>query len=104
MEVPQDAYGYDTTYVNGLNEDVAGTMSSIAPVGGDTTAPSKVIGLSVSPVSGSQLNLSWSGNPEPDVAHYNIYRGTTSWICCQYVYLILRWYNPLLIRIQILMD
>jgi fibronectin type 3 domain-containing protein len=69
---------YDTTYVNGLNEDVAGTMSSIAPVGGDTTAPSKVIGLSVSPVSGSQLNLSWSGNPEPDVAHYNIYRGTTA--------------------------
>jgi fibronectin type 3 domain-containing protein len=65
-------------YVNGLNEDVTGTMSSLAPIGGDTTAPSKVAGLSISPVSGSQLNLSWSSNPEPDVAHYNIYRGTSS--------------------------
>ena len=70
---------YDTRgYINGLTDDVTGTMSSLAPVGGDITAPSKVIGFSISPISGSQLNLSWSSNPEPDVAHYNVYRGITT--------------------------
>ena len=40
--------------------------------------PSKVLGLTVSPISGSQLNLAWTANPEPDLGHYNIYRGTTA--------------------------
>ena len=70
---------YDTRgYVPGGSDDVTGTMSSLGPVGGDTTAPSKVTGLLISPISGSQLNLSWSSNPEPDVAHYDVYRGITS--------------------------
>ena len=45
---------------------------------GDSTAPSKVLGLTVTPISGSQIDLGWTTNPEPDVAHYNVYRGTTA--------------------------
>ena len=53
---------------------------------GDSTAPSKVLGLTVTPISGSQIDLGWTTNPEPDVAHYNVYRGTTAWICCKHSY------------------
>jgi fibronectin type 3 domain-containing protein len=70
---------YDgTKYTNGLNEDIVGTMSSVAPVIIDTTPPSKVTGLTVTPLSGSQLNLNWTANQEPDLNHYNIYRSITS--------------------------
>jgi hypothetical protein len=48
---------------------------------GDTTPPAKVTGLSVTIASGSasssQLNLTWTANTEPDLNHYNVYRGTT---------------------------
>ena len=47
-------------------------------LGGDTTAPSKVLGLSVTTISVSQLNLAWTINTEPDLAHYNVYRGSTA--------------------------
>jgi fibronectin type 3 domain-containing protein len=63
-------------YVGGNAEDVAGTMSSTSSGGADTTPPSKVLGLTVTPVSSSQLNLAWAVNTEPDLARYNVYRGT----------------------------
>ena len=37
-----------------------------------------MLGLTVTPISGSQIDLGWTTNPEPDVAHYNVYRGTTA--------------------------
>ena len=40
----------------------------------DTTPPAKVTGLTVTPVSTSQLNIVWNKNPESDVTHYNVYR------------------------------
>ena len=46
--------------------------------GPDTTPPSKVLGLTVIPVSSSQLNLAWTANTETDLGHYNVYRGTTA--------------------------
>jgi hypothetical protein len=53
----------------------------IPGTGADTTPPAKVTGLSVTTASGSagssQLNLAWTANTEPDLNHYNIYRGTT---------------------------
>lgn len=53
----------------------------IPGTGGDTTPPAKVTGLSVTNASGSasssQLNLTWTANTEPDLNHYNVYRGTT---------------------------
>ena len=45
---------------------------------GDTTPPARVSGLSVTTVSDSQLNLSWTANAEPDLDHYNVYRGNTA--------------------------
>jgi hypothetical protein len=45
--------------------------------GGDTTPPGQVTGLAVTPISNTQLNLSWTANTEPDLDHYNVYRGTT---------------------------
>ena len=35
-------------------------------------------GLTVTPISSTRLDLAWTANPEPDVAHYNVYRGTTA--------------------------
>ena len=67
---------YTTSYLSYSTEDIAGTMSSV--IGGDITAPSKVFGLTVTTVSDSQLNLAWTINTEPDLAHYNVYRGTTA--------------------------
>ena len=46
--------------------------------GGDTTPPAKVLGLTVTPISSSRLDLAWTANTEPDLGHYNIYRGTTA--------------------------
>ena len=46
--------------------------------GVDTTPPSKVLGLNVIPISGTQLHLTWTANAEPDLNHYNVYRGTTT--------------------------
>ena len=44
------------------------------------TPPAKVAGLSVTTASGnsrtSRLNLAWTANTEPDLNHYNVYRGT----------------------------
>jgi Domain of unknown function (DUF1929)/Fibronectin type III domain len=45
---------------------------------GDTTPPSQVTGLTVTPVSSTQLNLAWTANTETDFDHYNVYRGTTA--------------------------
>ena len=45
---------------------------------GDLTAPAKVIGLVVTPISATRLDLAWTANTEPDLGHYNVYRGTTS--------------------------
>ena len=44
----------------------------------DTTAPAKVTGLTIIPVSCIQLDLSWDANTETDLDHYNVYRSTTS--------------------------
>ena len=44
----------------------------------DTTPPAQVAGLSVTAASSTQLNLSWTANTEPDLNHYNVYRGTTA--------------------------
>ena len=43
----------------------------------DNTAPAQVSGLTVTPVSSSQLDLDWDANGEPDVDHYNVYRSDT---------------------------
>ena len=45
----------------------------------DTTPPSQVTGLSTTPASSTQINLSWIANPPADgIATYNVYRDTTS--------------------------
>ncbi len=40
----------------------------------DTIPPAKVTGLSATPASSSQIDLSWSPNSEPDLSFYRIYR------------------------------
>ena len=44
----------------------------------DTTPPGQVAGLAVTTASSTQLNLAWTQNPESDLNHYNVYRGTTA--------------------------
>ena len=57
-----------------LSDEGSGTTAGA----GDTTPPGKVVGLTVTPISSTRLDLAWTTNPEPDVAHYNVYRGTTA--------------------------
>ena len=57
-----------------LSDEGSGTTAGA----GDTTPPGKVVGLTVTPISSTRLDLAWTANPEPDVAHYNVYRGTTA--------------------------
>ena len=38
----------------------------------------RVLGLNVIPISGTQLHLTWDANAEPDLNHYNVYRGSTT--------------------------
>ena len=51
---------------------ITGTGGSV-----DTTPPGQVGPLTITPMSDIQLNLSWAANTEPDLDHYNVYRGTT---------------------------
>ena len=37
----------------------------------------RYLGLTVTPISASRLDLAWTTNTEPDLAHYNVYRGTS---------------------------
>ena len=52
--------------------------ATTAPVVGDTTPPSKVLGLAVGSITANSIDLSWTSNTEPDLDHYNVYRGTTA--------------------------
>ena len=47
-------------------------------IGGDTTPPSKVMGLSVTPERRNPAESNLDSKPEPDLNHYNVYRGTTA--------------------------
>ena len=68
----------DTSGNVGVLSDEANTTT------GDSTAPSKVLDLAVTTISGSQLDLAWTANTETDLNHYNIYRGTDDWLCCKH--------------------
>ena len=52
--------------------------ATTAPVVGDTTPPSKVLGLAVGSITANSIGLSWTSNIEADLDHYNVYRGTTA--------------------------
>ena len=43
----------------------------------DTVAPSKVLDLTVNPISSNQIDLAWTTNTEQDLSKYMIYRSTT---------------------------
>jgi fibronectin type 3 domain-containing protein len=63
--------GRDPQYGYGLVD--ADEAASLA----DTEPPAKVSGVTVTTVSDSQLNISWTANNESDLDHYNVYRSTT---------------------------
>jgi chitodextrinase len=66
----------DTSNNIGTLSNEASATTSSPP---DTTPPGQVIGLAVTAASSSQLNLTWTANPQSDgVGHYNVYRGTTA--------------------------
>ena len=77
-------YYYKVAAVDGdgnigpVSDQGSGTTATPPPPPADTTPPVKVTGLTVTPVSTSQLNLAWNKNPESDVTHYNVYRSTTN--------------------------
>ena len=57
------------------SDERSGTTTS-----GADTPPARVTGLTVAPAAGdagrTQLDLAWTANTEPDLNHYNVYRGT----------------------------
>ena len=66
-----------TTYVSGNTHDIVGSMNSSA-IGNDTTSPVQPTGFAVLPAGPTQMDLSWNANPEADIDHYNIHRGSVS--------------------------
>jgi hypothetical protein len=44
----------------------------------DAIPPAQVTGLVVTPTGSSTLGLAWTANGEPDLNHYNVYRGTVN--------------------------
>ena len=75
--------GYYMIHIlDGLNIPSIAKIISIPGSGSgipqDTTPPAQVAGLAVTTVSSTQLNLAWTQNPEVDLNHYNVYRGTTA--------------------------
>jgi thermitase len=75
--VTASADGQYTITVNAAAAN-ASPASGTATVIVDTTPPARVQGLTVTPVSSSQLNLTWTANTESDLDHYNVYRSATS--------------------------
>ncbi len=61
----------DTSGNEGM-KSVSVSATTLAP--SDTNPPAQVTGLSATAVSGTQIDLSWTANSEPDLSHYNIYR------------------------------
>ncbi|UJG40361.1 MAG: lamin tail domain-containing protein [Candidatus Heimdallarchaeum aukensis] len=51
--------------------DVAALNNGAPP---DTTPPAKVTDLTATPISSSQIDLSWTANTEGDLSYYKIYR------------------------------
>ncbi|MCE7736335.1 MAG: hypothetical protein GPJ54_15750, partial [Candidatus Heimdallarchaeota archaeon] len=71
-------YNYQVSAIDSSeNEGIYSAIASATTL--DYTPPSQVTGLTVSAVSGSQINLSWNANSEPDLQIYMIYRDSV-WI------------------------
>ena len=62
----------DTTGNVGVLSDEVSAITS------DVIAPTKVMGLNATTISSNRIDLSWTTGTEPDLAHYNVYRGTTA--------------------------
>src|SRR5207253_1642742 len=73
-------YSYSVSAYDGAgnvsSQSSAVSATTLAP---DTTAPSVPTGLTATPISASQINLSWIASTDPDspVAGYKIYRNNT---------------------------
>ena len=69
--------GYYMIFIlNGSQVPSVARIIKIPGTASGPTLPAKVAGLTVTPISTSQLNLSWTANsPVPN--NYNVYRGTT---------------------------
>jgi len=66
--------GKDNVYGYGLVD-----ADEAAPAGPpDSVPPAQVTGLTITAVSSSRLDLSWTANLESDLNHYNVYRSTAS--------------------------
>jgi len=79
----ETTYYYAVAAADNLGNENTTTNSKPATAA-DTTPPSKVSGLSVSPVPGkAELSLAWQLNSEKDVKYYAIYRGNASFTTAQ---------------------
>jgi subtilisin len=70
------ATGLDTWYGYGLVDAEEAALPGTTPP--DTTPPEQVTGLTVTPISSSQLDLLWTASTASDLDHYNVYRSATS--------------------------
>ena len=77
---PSTTYYYKVSAVDNAGNigPLSAERSATTGATADTTPPVQVAGLAVTTASSSQLNLAWTQNPESDLNHYNVYRGTTA--------------------------
>ncbi len=79
------SYTPTTPLAEGLHSvtlDVSDTVGNVASTSWsftvDTTPPAQVTGVTVTTISSSQLDVTWTANTELDIDHYNVYRSTIS--------------------------
>ena len=72
----QDSNTWYMYYLNGVGDGIGVKTAPVNGGSSDTTPPSTVTSLSATPVSQTQVDLSWAGasDPESGISGYNIYR------------------------------
>ena len=77
---PPNGFPGGTTVLTWKATDASGNFSADTQnvTISDADTPSQVTGLDAAANGGSQIDLGWNPNPEGDINHYNVYRGTTA--------------------------
>jgi fibronectin type 3 domain-containing protein len=75
--VPGTAYYYSVSAINSALLEGASSLE-VSGTTNNLIAPPQVVGLTVTVVSNSELDLTWTASTASDINHYDVHRSTTS--------------------------